>query len=287
MIGETLTLKSLRASGKRVVLVFSDPGCGPCNSLLPDIARWQREHSETLVVASISRGAVDLNRAKSTEHGLTHVLLQQEHEVGAAYKVDRTPSAVLVNADGTIGSALAAGPEAIRRLIGDITSPSPLARRLTAPRPHMRLDAPTQPRMSQEIPVGTPAPQVTLPNLDGEMIDLASFRGSSTVLLFWNPNCGFCQRMLADLRVWEAEPPQDTPRLVIASAGSAHQHSTLDLRAPVLLDDGFRAGRLFGASGTPGAVLLDADGIVASSVAIGAPAIMHLLTATRVARQDG
>ena len=36
--GETMTLDSLRSARKPVMLVFSDPGCGPCNALLPDSA---------------------------------------------------------------------------------------------------------------------------------------------------------------------------------------------------------------------------------------------------------
>ncbi len=288
VFGETLTLHALRGSGKPIILIFSDPGCSPCNSLLPDIARWQHELSEKFGIASISRGAVEVNRAKSTEHGLKYVLLQQENEVGAAYKVDRTPTAVLVNADGTIGSPLAAGPEAIRGLVRNLTDNAPLVRRLTTHRPQIRLEAPSERRVQPEIAVGTPAPVVTLPALDGELVDLAAFRGSRTLLLFWNPNCGFCQRMLADLRAWNAKKPLDAPHLVLVSAGSAEQHHALDLDIPVLLDEGFQVGRLFGAGGTPGAVLLDDTGIVRSPVAIGAPAIMSLLnTSTRFAPQHG
>jgi hypothetical protein len=40
--GETLTLEALRSSGKPVLLLFTDPGCGPCTALLPEIRRWQR-----------------------------------------------------------------------------------------------------------------------------------------------------------------------------------------------------------------------------------------------------
>jgi hypothetical protein len=42
--GEVITLDALRAPGKRIMLIFSDPQCGPCNTLLPDIGRWQREY---------------------------------------------------------------------------------------------------------------------------------------------------------------------------------------------------------------------------------------------------
>ena len=40
--GKLLTLDVLRAAKKPVMLIFVDPGCGPCTALLPEIARWQR-----------------------------------------------------------------------------------------------------------------------------------------------------------------------------------------------------------------------------------------------------
>src|SRR5215211_5299669 len=33
--GETLTLEALRSSGKTVMMLFTEPGCGPCNAMLP------------------------------------------------------------------------------------------------------------------------------------------------------------------------------------------------------------------------------------------------------------
>ncbi len=50
----------------------------------------------------------------------------------------------------------------------------------------------------------------------------------------------------------------------------------MGLRAPVLLDQGFVAGRAFGVLGTPSGVLLDNEGMIASEVAVGAPAVMKL-----------
>jgi hypothetical protein len=44
----------------------------------------------------------------------------------------------------------------------------------------------------------------------------------------------------------------------------------------VLLDQSFATGQAFGASGTPSAVLVDAEGKVASEVAVGAPAVLEL-----------
>ena len=76
LAGETMTLAALRGLGKPVLLLFSDPGCGPCNALLPEVGGFQREHASKLVVALLSRGTVEANRPKVTEYGLTHVLLQ-------------------------------------------------------------------------------------------------------------------------------------------------------------------------------------------------------------------
>ncbi|MER3439065.1 MAG: hypothetical protein C4346_16575, partial [Chloroflexota bacterium] len=122
LFGETITLDSLRAAGKPVLLIFADPGCGPCNVLMPDIARWQRELSAHLTIALVSRGSAEANRAKAREHGLVHVLLQKDREVAQSYQAFGTPSAVLVSADGTIGSPVAGGAEAIRQLVTRTTS---------------------------------------------------------------------------------------------------------------------------------------------------------------------
>src|SRR5215204_7368054 len=87
LYGETLTLESLRAGGKPVVLLFSDPNCGPCTAMLPEIGRWQQEHAQKLTISLISRGDTEENRTKTTEHGLQNVLLQEDREVSGAYQV--------------------------------------------------------------------------------------------------------------------------------------------------------------------------------------------------------
>src|SRR5688500_7823151 len=107
--GETWTLDALRAAGKPVLLVFSDPSCVPCNALLPDLARWQREHATKLTIAVISRGTADANRAKMAKLRLEHLLLQQDREVAEAYQANGTPAAVVVGPDGTVASQLALG----------------------------------------------------------------------------------------------------------------------------------------------------------------------------------
>ena len=271
--GETTTLQALRALGKPVVLIFSDPGCGPCTAFLPEVGRWQREAATKVVVVLISRGTVEANRPKMTEYGLTHVLLQQDREVAQAYQANGTPSAVLIRRDGTIGSPLAQGADAIRALIATALNPTGLG---TLPMAAVQGNG-AAPRPPTGPKVGEPAPDFSLPDLSGQMVHLSDFRGSQTLVLFWRPSCGFCQRMLEDLKAWEANPPAGAPKLLVVSTDSVQDNQAMGLRSPVLLDqDGMRVGRHFGATGTPMAVLVDEEGKIASEVAAGAPAVLAL-----------
>jgi hypothetical protein len=54
-------------------------------------------------------------------------------------------------------------------------------------------------------------------------------------------------------------------------------NKAMGLRSPVVLDkQGMSIGRQFGAGGTPMAVLVDAEGKIASELAAGAPAVLQL-----------
>jgi peroxiredoxin len=266
--GETLTLEALRAAGKPVLLFFTDPGCGPCTALLPEVGRWHREHASALTLAVISRGDPKVNRAKVGEHGLSQVLLQQKTEVSDAYKAYGTPSAVLIGADGKIASPVASGAEQIRALVTRAVvtaSQNGHGARGAAP-------APAAPR---GLKVGHRAPAFTLPDLTGRDVRLGDFH-HKVLLLFWNPGCGFCQRMLPDLKAWEDQPPQGAPGLLVISAGGIEANRAMRLKSPVVLDEAFAVGRQFGTGGTPSAVLIDAKGRVASEVAAGAAAVLAL-----------
>lgn len=115
--GGLVTLTSLQSAAKPVLLVFSDPGCGPCNALLPEVARWQLEHAARITIALVSRGSAADNRAKREEHGLGLLLMQEDRELALRYGAHATPSAVLISPGGTISEPPAAGAPAIRALV--------------------------------------------------------------------------------------------------------------------------------------------------------------------------
>ncbi|MGH2613792.1 MAG: MauE/DoxX family redox-associated membrane protein, partial [Thermomicrobiales bacterium] len=285
LYGETMTLDALRAAEKPVLLIFSDTGCGPCNAMMKDVGKWQHELADKLTVAVVSRGSLEENRNKKKQHNLTHVLMQQDSEVADAYLTFGTPTAVLVRPDGTIGSAAAGGADEIRTLVrqaadGKVPVPAPrpvaVPRPVPAPRPAANAQAQAQaPRGIASI--GKDAPVVELTNLDGEPVKLTDFAGQPTAVLFWNPGCGFCQRMVDDLKAWETNPPADAPKLLVVSTGDPERNREQGLNSPMVLDSGFNIGRSFGASGTPSAVLVGADGKIASGLAVGGPTVISLL----------
>src|SRR5215208_4639064 len=242
--GEEVTLESLRAAGRPVLLVFIDPECEPCDDLLPAVRGWQEGKAGELTVAPISRGTPEENSTKSREHGLSGVLLQGDWEVSEPYQVHGTPSAVLIRPDGTLGSLVAEGNEEVEDLASRAAREAP----------------PTK--------IGEPAPEVKLPNLSSQEVRLADFRGKETLLLFWDPGCSFCQGMLADLKAWEQTPPAGAPELLVVSTGTREDNEEMGLSSTVVLDRGFSTGAALGASGTPSAVLIDAEGRVASGESI-------------------
>jgi len=277
--GETLTLAALLARGKPVLLLFSDPGCGPCAALWPEVGRWQREYESRLTLAVISRGSSEANRSKVSAQGIKEVLLQKDHEVAQAYQASGTPSSVLVRPDGMIGSPLAQGADAIRGLVASAIG-LPVLRSVPMAAPVQRNGngAQAQPRPQASPTIGELAPDFSLPGLAGHLVHLSDFQGSTTLVLFWRPGCGFCQRMLADLKAWEANPPTGAPKLLIVSSESVADNQAMQLRSPVVLDQqDMSVGRLFGATGTPMAVLIDAEGKIASELAAGAPAVLAQL----------
>jgi hypothetical protein len=83
--------------------------------------------------------------------------------------------------------------------------------------------------------------------------------------------------MVDDLKAWEADKPAGSPELVLISTGDAERNKAHGLNSTILLDQGFRTGEQFGASGTPSAVVIDAEGKIASGLAVGGPDVMNLL----------
>lgn len=264
--GKTESLERLLTARRPVLLIFSDPTCVPCNALMPEVDSWAREE-QLLLFAVISRGSLEDNRKKFSQYSAVQVMVQDGSEISTRYQVTGTPTAILVQPDGTIGSGLATGADNIRALVRRAR------RRQAALKRKQAAAAPV--RGAERI--GKDAPLVELKNLDGEIVRLADFAGQPTAVLFWNPDCGYCQGMVDDLKAWEARPPRNAPKLLVVSTGDVAKNRKDGLTSPTVLDSGFTVGGSFGASGTPSAVLVGADGKVASGLAVGGSSVISLL----------
>ena len=291
LTGELRTLGELLHADRPLILIFTDPACGPCTALLPEIGGWQRALRDRVDIVVIGRGTVEANRARAAEHEVSPVLLQHDDEVADAYGVFGTPGAVLIRPDQTIGSPVAGGPEPIRSLVNQTaadphgTTGSPL---LMLP----IVDAPADQRPPMHdllghqptaLPLGAPAPPFQLPDLDGALVDSASLIGQPTLLLFWNPGCAYCHQLLPTVRDWEARQPDRSLRLLVISEGTVEANRALGFQATVLRDDTLAVGMLYGVTGTPSAILIGADGAVASALAVGGAQIVALAAADQPA----
>jgi thiol-disulfide isomerase/thioredoxin/uncharacterized membrane protein YphA (DoxX/SURF4 family) len=268
------TLEGFLRDGKPLLLISTDPKCGPCDSLMLDIAAWQKTLAAELNVVLLSHGRYRDNRDKAAEHGLVNVLLEKDHNIAEKYHALGTPTAVLVRSDGTIGSPAMGGTDGIRQLVTNkVWTDGGLAALMkTFAQPPQA----APPKVA--LPVGSPAPAFALPDLSGNTVDSAHFNGNGTMVVFWNPACGFCQKMLPQLKDWEKSKSEKAPRLVLVSGGSHESNKAMGLSSTILIDDKFAVGQRYGASGTPSGLLIDADGNVVTGLAVGEPAIMGILT---------
>ena len=105
-------------SGRRVFVVFSDPTCGPCDTVARDLAHFEREHRNNgLEFLMVSRGPVEENRRKVSEQGIEFpVVLQPAWNVSKKYGIFATPVAFLVDERGLIARDVARGGPEIMQL---------------------------------------------------------------------------------------------------------------------------------------------------------------------------
>jgi peroxiredoxin len=118
--GRLVTLSDYR--GERVLLVFSDPTCGPCDALARELAGLEANSSPAMRVVIISRGSIEENRLKATEHGLRFpVVIQQGWSISKLYGIFETPVGFLIDGEGVIERPVARGVEEVLEL-ADVSS---------------------------------------------------------------------------------------------------------------------------------------------------------------------
>jgi len=126
-----------------------------------------------------------------------------------------------------------------------------------------------------------PAPDFSLPDVDGKTVSLSQFKGKTVVLEWFNPRCPFVKRNheLGPLKDMAArEQKQGIVWLSINSAAKGKQGNGAEatkfgiakygMQNPVLLDEDGKVGRAYGANHTPHMFIVDAKGNLAYRGAI-------------------
>jgi len=115
--GKSVSLLDLLSAGRPCMLTFVAPGCGPCASLLPEIARWRDVLSERIALPVVVAGEIAEADRLRDEFGLGQVLADPGSAISRSYGVLATPCSLLVAANGTVESAPAFGQVAIEALV--------------------------------------------------------------------------------------------------------------------------------------------------------------------------
>ncbi|HET6438643.1 MAG TPA: thioredoxin family protein [Anaeromyxobacter sp.] len=121
--------------------------------------------------------------------------------------------------------------------------------------------------------VGGPAPEFSLPDLDGKVVKLSDLHGRTVVLEWFNPGCPFVRAshtrgtLVDDAArhqgagvVWLAinsAAPGKQGYGVETNRDAARQYR---MSYPVLLDESGQVGRAYGATNTPGMIVIDREG---------------------------
>jgi peroxiredoxin len=267
--GDRISLDDLIGRGKTLLLLFVGPNCWGCKLLLPAVRVWQRDYSEMLTIAVLSKSTLEETEAKMARYEIENLLLDERAEVADDYETAWTPAAVLIHPNGKIASSIVYGDNAIRSWLRNLVASD----QLQAARSNGNGASGHRPQLSIRYSVreiGEPAPRFSLKDLAGETVTSEDLLGRPALLLFWHAQCEYCKAMHDDLRRWEEDPPPDAPRLVFIAAGEVEdiREANKDFISSTLLDPEFDTAPLFGTKVTPSAILIDSEGRIASSLAM-------------------
>jgi peroxiredoxin len=123
--------------------------------------------------------------------------------------------------------------------------------------------------------LGQPAPDFKLKDLDGKEISLASFKGKTVVLEWFNPECPFVKASHTKGSLVDTARRAQKKGIVWLSinSGAAGKQGTgveknkagvkaFGMENPVLLDEAGTVGKAYGATNTPHLFVIDAKGVL-------------------------
>lgn len=154
--------------------------------------------------------------------------------------------------------------------------------RKAEPEPSAEPSAPAAPAVAAKsepalvaAKVGAPAPDFSLPDLDGKPVSLSSFRGKTVVLEWFNPGCPFVKAShtkgsLVDTAarhgkagvVWLAINSGAPGKQGHGVEANREGRERFKLEHPILLDESGRVGHAYAAAHTPHLYVIDKAGVL-------------------------
>jgi peroxiredoxin len=133
---------------------------------------------------------------------------------------------------------------------------------------------PTSPEATPQVAaIGQPAPDFTLPDLDGKQVSLAQYRGKTVVLEWFNPGCpfvrashtagslkGLATKESADGVVWIAINSGGAGKQGFGADATRKATTEYGMQHPVLLDEKGSVGHAYGAERTPQMYVINPEG---------------------------
>jgi uncharacterized membrane protein YphA (DoxX/SURF4 family)/thiol-disulfide isomerase/thioredoxin len=115
--GRSTGIGDVIARDRPTALVFVSPGCGPCESLLPHLARWRTALAERVELVVIS-DPPDGEEGADAFSEFPGMVWDEEGRSLEAFRVNYgTPAAVILDSEGSIASTPVSGIEGIEALI--------------------------------------------------------------------------------------------------------------------------------------------------------------------------
>jgi peroxiredoxin len=260
------TLEAYR--GTELVIAFFSTSCGFCVQMASRLGSLPADGPRMVLIANGDRS--QLERMAEENRWACDVLLAPDTSIMSAYQTTGTPTGYLIDANGRIASGLAIGADALFTLARAEPLKEGAGHAMGA------------------LTLGTPAPDFRLPDLDGRFRTPADYRGKPAMMIFFNPECGFCAQLAPKLR----DLPAGTPQLIVMSRGDKQVNRRLATengwKGTVLLESGWEVASAYRTNATPTGYLVDAEGRIASALAVGEEGVLRLSTTSPPApNEDG